>query len=33
AIALYEKSGYARIEDFGYYKGYPDVRSYGRELI
>jgi GNAT superfamily N-acetyltransferase len=33
AIALYEKSGYVRIEDFGFYKGYPDVRSYGRELI
>jgi GNAT superfamily N-acetyltransferase len=32
AIALYEKSGYERIEDFGYYKGYPEVRSYGRSL-
>jgi GNAT superfamily N-acetyltransferase len=32
AIALYERSGYARIEDFGHYKGYPDVRSFGREL-
>jgi GNAT superfamily N-acetyltransferase len=32
AIALYEKSGFTRIEDFGFYKGYPDVRSYGRTL-
>lgn len=32
AIGLYERSGYARIADFGHYKGYPDVRSFGREL-
>ena len=32
AIALYEKLGYARIPDFGHYKGFPDVRSYGRDL-
>ncbi|MGI5244749.1 GNAT family N-acetyltransferase [Dactylosporangium sp. CA-139066] len=32
AIALYEGSGYARIADFGHYKGYPDVRSFGRDL-
>jgi len=32
AIGLYERSGYTRIEDFGHYKGYPDVRSFGRDL-
>jgi len=32
AIALYGKAGYARIEDFGYYKGYEGVRSFGRDL-
>nr|BFE62815.1 GNAT family N-acetyltransferase [Dactylosporangium thailandense] len=32
AIGLYERSGYARIEDFGHYKGYPEVRSFGRDL-
>ena len=32
AIALYERSGYERITDFGYYKGYDDVRSFGRAL-
>lgn len=32
AIALYERSGYARIADFGHYRGYPDVRSFGRDL-
>jgi GNAT superfamily N-acetyltransferase len=32
AIALYESSGYARIPDFGYYREYDGVRSYGREL-
>ncbi|WP_432986688.1 GNAT family N-acetyltransferase [Dactylosporangium sp. CA-233914] len=32
AIGLYERSGYARIADFGHYKGYPDVRSFGRDL-
>ena len=32
AIALYEKIGYALIPDFGHYKGYPSVRSFGRIL-
>ena len=32
AIALYEQAGYARIPDFGHYKGYPEVRSFGRSL-
>ncbi|BCJ54658.1 N-acetyltransferase [Actinoplanes sp. NBRC 14428] len=32
AIALYEKCGYERIEDFGYYKGQPGVLSYARVL-
>jgi GNAT superfamily N-acetyltransferase len=32
AIALYEKSGYSLIPDFGHYKGYPTVRSFGRAL-
>jgi GNAT superfamily N-acetyltransferase len=32
AIALYEKNGFTRIDDFGFYQGYPDVRSYGRDL-
>jgi GNAT superfamily N-acetyltransferase len=32
AIGLYQRCGYARIEDFGHYKGYPDVRSFGRDL-
>ncbi|GAA2334374.1 GNAT family N-acetyltransferase [Dactylosporangium salmoneum] len=32
AIGLYERCGYIRIEDFGHYKGYPDVRSFGRDL-
>jgi GNAT superfamily N-acetyltransferase len=32
AIALYERCGYERIADFGYYKGYDDVRSFGRAL-
>ncbi|MFI5491010.1 GNAT family N-acetyltransferase [Actinoplanes sp. NPDC051859] len=32
AIALYEKCGYERIEDFGYYKGEPGVLSYARTL-
>jgi ribosomal protein S18 acetylase RimI-like enzyme len=32
AIALYEKAGYRRIPDFGFYKDEPGVRSYGREL-
>lgn len=32
AIALYQKVGYQRIEDFGFYKGYEGVRSFGRDL-
>jgi GNAT superfamily N-acetyltransferase len=32
AIALYESAGYVRIEDFGYYKDYPDVLSYAKKL-
>jgi ribosomal protein S18 acetylase RimI-like enzyme len=32
AIALYIKAGYQRIEDFGYYKGWPGVHSFGRDL-
>lgn len=32
AIAFYQKLGYARIADFGYYKDYPGVRSFGRDL-
>ncbi|WP_067507657.1 GNAT family N-acetyltransferase [Actinoplanes sp. TFC3] len=32
AIALYEKCGYARIEDFGYYKGEAGVLSYAKVL-
>jgi GNAT superfamily N-acetyltransferase len=32
AIALYGKAGYDRIEDFGYYKDYAGVRSFGRDL-
>jgi GNAT superfamily N-acetyltransferase len=32
AIGLYERGGYTRIEDFGHYKDYPDVRSFGRDL-
>jgi GNAT superfamily N-acetyltransferase len=32
AIALYESSGYERIEDFGFYRGYDGVRSYGKDL-
>jgi ribosomal protein S18 acetylase RimI-like enzyme len=32
AVALYTKAGYARIEDFGFYKDSPNVRSFGREL-
>jgi GNAT superfamily N-acetyltransferase len=33
AIALYEKLGYARIPDFGYYQGWEGVRSFGRDLV
>lgn len=32
AISLYEAAGYDRIENFGYYKGEPGVRSFGRTL-
>jgi ribosomal protein S18 acetylase RimI-like enzyme len=32
AIALYESSGYQRIEDFGYYKDEPDVLSFAKPL-
>src|SRR5690348_13306744 len=32
AIALYESAGYARIEDFGYYKDAPDVLSFAKSL-
>ncbi|GAA1545455.1 GNAT family N-acetyltransferase [Dactylosporangium maewongense] len=32
AMALYESAGYALIPDFGHYKGYPSVRSFGRSL-
>jgi ribosomal protein S18 acetylase RimI-like enzyme len=32
AIGLYEQAGYSRIADFGRYKGYEGVRSYGRDL-
>lgn len=32
AIAMYEKYGFERIEDFGYYKGEPGVLSYAKPL-
>jgi GNAT superfamily N-acetyltransferase len=32
AIALYEKLGYDRIADFGFYREYPGVVSFGRPL-
>lgn len=32
AIALYEASGYQRIENFGFYRDSPECRSYGRPL-
>ena len=32
AIALYEKCGYERIEDFGYYKGEEGVLSFAKTL-
>ena len=32
AIALYETAGYARIEDFGYYKDHADVLSFAKDL-
>jgi GNAT superfamily N-acetyltransferase len=33
AMALYESSGYARIENFGHYKWSPQNRCYGRRLV
>ena len=32
AIQLYESSGYVRVEPFGYYKGYPSARHFGKRL-
>lgn len=32
AIALYERRGYARIPNFGYYRDAPGCRSYGCDL-
>jgi GNAT superfamily N-acetyltransferase len=32
AIALYESSGYHRIEDFGYYRDHAGVLSFARDL-
>ena len=32
AVRLYESSGYHRIENFGYYREYAGVRSFGRDL-
>ena len=32
AIALYIKSGYERIPNYGHYKDYPDCVSFGRDL-
>lgn len=32
AVALYEKHGYERIENFGYHRDKPGVLSYGRDL-
>lgn len=32
AIALYERAGYDRVPNFGYYKDYPGCVSFGREL-
>jgi GNAT superfamily N-acetyltransferase len=32
AIAFYAACGYERIPDFGYYREYPGVRSFGRTL-
>jgi ribosomal protein S18 acetylase RimI-like enzyme len=32
AMALYESSGYARIESFGHYRDAPENRCYGRRL-
>jgi GNAT superfamily N-acetyltransferase len=33
AIALYRKLGYVPIQDYGRYKGAPQVRSFGRDLV
>lgn len=32
AIRFYEKAGYDRIANYGYYKDYPDCVSFGRDL-
>ena len=32
AMALYEASGYERVEGFGHYRGFPNNRCYGRRL-
>ena len=32
AISLYQSAGYRRIPDFGYYKEYPGVLSFARDL-
>jgi len=32
AIALYESSGYTRVEGFGYYKDSPTVRYFGKRI-
>ncbi len=32
AIAMYERCGYQRIPDFGYYRNHQGVHSFGREL-
>jgi GNAT superfamily N-acetyltransferase len=32
AMTLYESVGYQRIENFGFYRDYPDNRCYGRVL-
>lgn len=32
AVRLYESAGYARIDDFGYYRGHASVLSYARVL-
>jgi GNAT superfamily N-acetyltransferase len=33
AIALYESSGYERVEGFGYYRDAPQVRYFGKRLV
>jgi ribosomal protein S18 acetylase RimI-like enzyme len=32
AIAFYDKIGYRRIENYGYYRDEPDCVSFGRDL-